>query len=496
MVKDNRTPSTTVVPDLAYAWEVSDDLTTYTYHLREGVKFHNGSELTSADVKASIIRAIAPESYQEGLVSPIGVTLAQGGLTPAGISTPDDYTVVASIPSADVRPLDWMMHAWSSQYLKIADDAWLAEVNGRKHDASPVDGGNTGSGPFIFKEITDDVGVTEANPNYWNPNVPYLDGVEFIWGKNTSPQLTASLLTGQIDWAWAVAPAEANDPNSPLATTPGINSVTHLLPDASGVAFNNESGPLSDKRVRKAIALSIDMHAVRKAVKPYSDLDLDGGWWPSADGTFSLSKAQLLTEKYFRSPTPEDIAEAKQLLADAGYASGADVPTLTLITFDGPKGITLVETYQAMLKENLGIDSQIEVDEMGIYHQRYRDREFDIGAEMYIPMHNPYPEEWIKGAVGQCDGKPCNFNRGGANIPGADDVIAELAGTAGDPDRRMEVSKELYDLLVENMPHVPLSTSAVLHIRYWDHLKGYQSDGVTISSPYLGAKWDYVWLDR
>ena len=223
---------------------------------------------------------------------------------------------------------------------------------------------------------------------------------------------------------------------------------------------------------------------------------MDGGWWPNAPGTFGLSQAELLTTNYFRSPTPEDIAEAKQLLAEAGYASGADVPTLTLISFEGKNGETVVETYEAMLKENLGIDSRIEVSEMGIYHQRYRDREFDIGAEMYIPMHNPYPEEWMKGAIGQCDGKPCSFNRGGANIPGGDDVIAELAGTVGYPARRMEVSKELYDLLIENMLHVPLSTSAVLHIRYWDHLKGYQSDGATITSPYLGAKWDYVCLDR
>ena len=448
------------------------------------------------DVKASIVRAIDPESYQEGLVSPIGLTLTAGGLTPDGVSTPDNYTAVATIPEADVRPLDWMMHAWSSQYLKIADDAVLAEVKGRFHDVSPVDGGNTGSGPFIMTSITDDHAVTEANANYWNPDAPYMDGIEFIWGKNGSPQLTASLLTGQIDWAWAIAPADANDPTGPLATTPGIVKLTHFLPDANGVAFNNESGPLSDKRVRRAIALSIDMHAVRKAVSTWWDLNMDGGWWPTAPGTYSLSKAELLTTKYFRSPTPEDIAEAKQLLAEAGYASGADVPTLTLISFEGKNGETAVETYQAMLKENLGIDSQIEVSEMGIYHQRYRDREFDIGAEMYILMHNPYPEEWMKGAIGQCDGKPCSFNRGGANIPGADELIAKLAGTVGDPERRLEVSKELYNLLIEWMPHILFSTSAVLHIRYWDHLKGYQSDGASISSPYMGAKWDYVWLDR
>ncbi len=79
LVKDARHPSSQVVPDVAYAWEVTDDLSTYTFHLREGVKFHNGSELTSEDVKASIIRAIDPESYHEGGRSPIGGTLSSGG---------------------------------------------------------------------------------------------------------------------------------------------------------------------------------------------------------------------------------------------------------------------------------------------------------------------------------------------------------------------------------------------------------------------------------
>ena len=80
LVKDARNPSSEVVPDVAYAWEVTDDLSTYTFHLREGVKFHNGSELTSEDVKASVIRAIDPTSYHEGGRSPIGGTLSSGGV--------------------------------------------------------------------------------------------------------------------------------------------------------------------------------------------------------------------------------------------------------------------------------------------------------------------------------------------------------------------------------------------------------------------------------
>ena len=495
LVKDARKPSSEVVPDVAYAWEVTDDLSTYTFHLREGVKFHNGSELTSEDVKASIIRAVDPESYQEGLRSPIGGTLSSGGVTPATLSTPDDYTLVVTIPESDVKPLQWLMTGWSSQYLKIADDAELAKHNGRFHEVSPVE--SSGSGPFIMTEINDDRVLTEANPNYWNPNAPYLDGIHFIWGKNNSAQLTASVATGQIDWAMFVSAGDSNDPNGPLASHPGLNHGYHTIPDAAGIALNNETGPVSDKRVRKAIALALDVEKVRKVISPYFQVEYHGGFWPYSPelGNYSFTKAELAEMKFFRSPTPEDLAEARRLLAEAGYASGADVPTLTIITMENPGFESAVQAYQAMLKENLGIESQIEVSEMVIYHQKYHDREYDMGAEMYIPMHNPYPEEWLSYTLGYVDGKPGSFNRGGANMPGFDDMLVELGNTKT-IEARMEVSKRLFDLLSDEMPLLPLSMGAVVHEWWSKDFKGYRCDECSYTGAYMGGKWDYVWLDR
>ena len=495
LVKDARNPSSEVVPDLAHTWEVSDDLSTYTFYLREGVKFHNGSDLTSADVKASIIRAVDPGSYHEGGRSPIGGTLSSGGVTPATLSTPNDYTLVVTIPESDVKPLQWTMTGWSSQYLKIADDAELAKYNGRFHEVSPVE--SSGSGPFIMTEINDDRVRTEANPNYWNPNAPYLDGIDFIWGKNNSTQLTASVVTGQVDWSMFITPVDSNDPDGPLATHPGLNHGYHTIPDAAGIGLNNVTGPLSDPRVRKAIAIGLDVEQVRKVLSPYFQAEYHGGFWPYSPelGNFSLTKPQLDEMKYFRSPTPEDLAEARQLLAEAGYASGADVPTLTIITMEDPGFLSAVQAYQAMLKENLDIESQIEVSEMGIYHQKYHDREYDIGAEMYFPMHNPYPEEWLQYTLGYVDGKPGGMNRSGANMPGFDDLLLELGNTKT-MEERMEVSKRLFDLLLDEMPHLPMTMGYVNHEWWSKDFKGYRCDECSYTGAYMGGKWDYVWLDR
>jgi ABC-type transport system substrate-binding protein len=495
LVKSARDPSSEVVPDLAYAWEISDDLSTYTFHIREGVKFHNGSDLTSADVKASIIRAVDPFSYSEGLISPIGGTLASGGVTADTLSTPDDYTLVSTIAAGNVKPMPWTMTGWSSQYLKIADDAELAKHNGRFHEVSPVT--SSGSGPFIMTQITDDIVRTERNPNYWNPNAPYLDGVHFIWGKNFSTALTASIVTGQLDWSMFLTPADSNDPNGPLVKHKALDHGLHHMPDAAGVAMNNGSGPFADRNLRKAAALAIDMNLIRKVAAPYFQMQFHGGFWPYSPelGNYSQTKLELDEKKYFRSPTAADLAEAHEFMAAAGYASGADVPPLTIIVMQDPGYELVVQSYQAQLKENLGIESNIEVSSYGIYHGKFYDQEYDMGAEQYFPMHNPYPEEWLQYTLGWVDGKIGGMNRAHANMPGFDELLSEL-GSTKDIDARLEVSERLHDFLLFEMPHLPMSMGYINHEWWTSDLMGYRCDECTYSGAYMGAKWDYVWFNR
>ncbi|CAI8027938.1 Oligopeptide-binding protein OppA [Geodia barretti] len=446
LVKSARDPSSEVVPDLAHTWEVSDDFIDIHF-LPPG-----GSEV--------------PQRFRPNLRGCKG-------------HTPNDYTLVVTIPESDVKPLQWTMTGWSSQYLKIADDAELAKYNGRFHEVSPVD--SSGSGPYIMTEINDDRVRTEANPTTGTQML-------LIW---------MGLTSSGVDWSMFITPVDSNDPDGPLATHPGLNHGYHTIPDAAGIGLNNVTGPLSDPRVRKAIAIGLDVEQVRKVLSPYFQAEYHGGFWPYSPelGNFSLTKPQLDEMKYFRSPTPEDLAEARQLLAEAGYASGADVPTLTIITMEDPGFLSAVQAYQAMLKENLDIESQIEVSEMGIYHQKYHDREYDIGAEMYFPMHNPYPEEWLQYTLGYVDGKPGGMNRSGANMPGFDDLLLELGNTKT-MEERMEVSKRLFDLLLDEMPHLPMTMGYVNHEWWSKDFKGYRCDECSYTGAYMGGKWDYVWLDR
>ena len=96
--------------------------------------------------------------------------------------------------------------------------------------------------------------------------------------------------------------------------------------------------------------------------------------------------------------------------------------------------------------------------------------------------------------LGYVDGKPGGMNRSGANMPGFDDLLVELGNST--PETRMEVSKRLFDLLADNMPHLPLSMGYVNHEWWSADFKGYRCDECSYTGAYMGGKWDYVWLDR
>ena len=326
--KDTRTPDVTIVPDLAHSWEVSDDLTTYTYYLREGVKFHSGAEMTSADVKATIERVAFPDRFDtSGLRSAYQAIFQTAKLQ--DINTPDKYTL--ELVMEEPRSVGWVMAGVSEQGVKISEKRILDEYQGNLRDADPTE--VSGTGPFMTVERTDDHVVQEANPDYWNPNAPYVDKIEHIWLPIMTPQITAALQSGRVDWSMFIPPGDV--PN--ILEDPHFNLAVHVRPTYHLIPLNITRPPFDDVRVRKAVALVFDQEALIAGGAQVQALLFGGGWFAEGQGVYALSADQLRKEKYWRSPTPEDIAEAQQLLADAGYPNGEGVPKLDLLgRSDGP----------------------------------------------------------------------------------------------------------------------------------------------------------------
>src|SRR5580700_9651583 len=209
--RDPRDSGKTIIPDLAHSWDISKDGATYTFMLRQGVQFHDGAELTSDDIKATFDRISKP---------PQGISIPRSVLFRAvsEITTPDKYTVQFKL--SEPRPANFIMSAIASGWNVIVRKKTLEDnnYNLRKVEIYP------GTGPFkSVKRVENESWLMERNPNYWNKNLPYLDGIEFYHVLPFSPEMASAIIAGRVDFVLATDPATLRKAKA----TPGMSTATH-----------------------------------------------------------------------------------------------------------------------------------------------------------------------------------------------------------------------------------------------------------------------------
>ncbi|MGH9208348.1 MAG: ABC transporter substrate-binding protein, partial [Acidimicrobiales bacterium] len=278
----------TVKPDLAERWESSADLKTWTFHLRPGVKFHHGRALDADDVVATMRRILDPATGSRAR------------------SILDMVDTVDKIDAATVRFTLKIAYAgfqdiFGERQLKILPRDKLHEIA-----THPI-----GTGPFMFKayEPGDRIELVK-NPNYFEAGLPKLDGVILRIIPEAAGRL-AALDSGSIDLLWNL-PYEAI---GQVTKNPAIAISSVATATWDGVILNNARKPFDDVRVRQALALTIDKAQLVQIV-------LFGQGAPT-HSPIPPSHPYFNTELGFPKP---DIARAKQLLAEAGYPNGFEVP--------------------------------------------------------------------------------------------------------------------------------------------------------------------------
>ena len=478
---DTRTADMTVIPEIGTSWERSSDGKTYTFQIRDGVKFHSGEELTGHDVKATFDRGVFPETFGEGLAS-----VNRGVMQSATLKeiTSTDSEVVFNFEEAPT--LTHAMAGFTDFSFMISRKADWEATNGsfKQIDLSKV----TGTGPFKFVETTADHFLVEANVDYWNPHTPYLDRVETIYFSPFTPALTAAGQTNMLDIFQATAPSD----NEKIGAIPQISRNTVLWPFYWHILFNSDKPPFDDVRMRKAVALVVAPEILVDGMGQALGSTFGGGWFPEGMGVQAYTADQLRTQKYWREPTEEDIAEAKALLADAGYPEGTPLPVLDLPGRNNKFNTVAVELLQAQLKQHLGWESEPRLVDVGVWREIKAAGEFDMGLNNAL-YSVPAPESFLRDITGTCDGVPCNFNLGKFEDPVLDDLFAELK-TAED---RYAASVPLYDRLNEMWPILPMTQAGRNIVWYYPDVKGMPANGST----YAGfaekiSRFDHVWLDR
>lgn len=279
----NNPEATEIVPDLAQSWTISDDGLMYTFTLREGLKFNDGTPLKSSDAKFSITRL----RDGEGSVFGSMFTVIND------IQTPDDRTIVFTLTEPTTPFLS---------FLALFAAAVLPEQQVTE-DYEGFLKKSTGAGAFRMVEWSrGNRIVLEKNEHYWEPGLPKLDRVEWHYIPNDNTRIL-KLMAGELDAMIFVPFNRIGE----LEANPDIN--VHLDPSSrmDHILLNHEHEPLNDARVRKALNLAIDIDAIVQAVTfghgtPANSYIPAGGMFYNPDNP-----------RY-----PFDQEQAKALLAEAG----------------------------------------------------------------------------------------------------------------------------------------------------------------------------------
>ena len=460
-----------IIPDLAYKWEISTDGLTYTFHLREGVKFHDGAPLTSEDVKASFDHIISPP---KGILSP------RKGVFDAvnEVKAVDPLTVQFVLKAPRGFLPDAIASGWNVIYRKktLEDNAFDL----RKVKVAP------GTGPFIFESYQPgQAWKLKKNPSYWNPELPYLDGLVFnhlAYG----PATGAALLAGQVDYVYG---AGGDFLNEGLKNPDKMTVVAYGIPSVLGGFINHEHKPLDDARVRKAMNLVLDRGFIKKSTAAIREIDA-GTWMPSSDAALGLAyrEATLNKKPGYYSPTrPEDIAEAKRLLAAAGFPDGKGFPKLDIMARNLNFLVAWGPLLQGMLKQSLNIESTVRVVETAVWVEDQSKGNYDIGFNGNPPTLS-HPADYWKKWFGT---GTANWNKGASN-PELDALLEKMIAE-NDPQKLAALVQQGNKILDEWVPMLSFGHATIID-GFRNYVKGHgRKNRVTL---FDDNRFDTVWLDK
>ena len=327
-----------VVPWLAERWYTTDNLN-YTFFLKKGVRFHNGREMKSADVKYVLERAMNPETNHPHVRRYAGIST---------LIVKDDYTITVTLKAIDSNFLLTLARSGSVIYPREAVETLKS---------APL-----GTGPFMVSEwVRGDRLVLTKNRDYHGKGLPYLDRVTFRFIPDPNAAL-AALKAGDIDVsAFGLGPENAAD----LEKDGRFQVILGDTTDDVLLSMNNSRKPFSDKRVRLAITHAINKEEVLKgAMFGYGKI-LGSNVDPLNPYFVDMSGA-----------VPYDPAKAKKFLAEAGYPNGFDA-----VLKVAPQYYYTVRTGEILVHQlaKVGVRVRIEQIEWAQWLSRvYRDADYDM----------------------------------------------------------------------------------------------------------------------
>jgi ABC-type transport system substrate-binding protein len=456
----------TIIPDLAWKWDISPDNRKYTFHLRKGVKFHDGADFTAEDVKATYERIARPP---KGVVIPRTPLFATVG----DIVVVDPHTI--EFRMTEPRPKAYMLGAFASGWNIIVRKKTLEENQGNLRQVMNY----PGTGPFKHVSRKDkEVWIMERNPGYWNKGLPLIDRLEVYHFLPFTPELGASLLSGRVDYARLLDPVTWRKAREMKGVTAAAFNQSVIQAFWTNMQKNKA---LADRRVRRAIHLAMDRHTLVEVVKDTAPMQVGGFVYPFHE--MSTPRAELEKKLGYQRDVTPAVQEARRLMKEAGYGGG--IKNLDFVVRDIPTFKLWAVAIQAMLKEHLNIECNLRVVQTSVWFDEAQAGNFDLAISAIVSTLMD-PSDIFSAWYGK-DG-PQNYSRW--TNPAFHDVASQVEREIDD-NKRKQLVRKAEDMLEQDPPLIPVAYEQI-YDAWYNKVRGQNPS--TYFGIYDVVRWDQVWL--
>ena len=450
---------------IAESWSASSDGKTYTFKIRRGVKFHDGSELTSRDVKATYDKIIFP---------PPGV----------GSSRKGQYADVASIDAPDATTLVFKLKEPSGSFISslLSPYNFIYKADILAKDPHWYEKNIMGTGPFTFVEhVKGSHVVGKKNPSYWDKGKPYLDSFRAIFMRDSAAQVAAVRGERAHIQFRGFSPAERDSIVSTLGNKITVQESPWdciLL-----VAINHEKKPFDDKRVRRALSLALDRHQASKSLSKIAIVKEVAG--VQVPGTpFATPPEELNKLAGYWTDIEKSRAEAKRLLKEAGVPEGFQ------FTFTNrgipmpyePLGVWLIDQWR-----RIGLNVNQQVLEAAAYYGPLRKGDFQVAMDFQCGYIVEPDLDMYK--FTSTSRNPANYARYSDPVL---DKLYDQQSRETNPDKRKSLVRQFEKHLLDEEAHYLMTLQ-------WHRIVPHSAKvhGWTVTpSHYLNNTLDTVWLSQ
>lgn len=417
-----------IIPVLAESWEVSEDGLNYTFHLRKGVKFHDGSPFNAEAVEFNVRRVWDPNFefyYQRGAGIP-----ANRYLHLKDVKATDEDTVVFTLSQKNAFFIPQLAEGATPGLPSIASPEAIKTYGNDELGNHPA-----GTGPFkVAEQAKGEYTRLVRNPDYWNAPYPYLDELIFREIPDGSTRVNA-LSAGEVDMIIGVPP----DDVEPLKEQE-FELKMGPLPHIWYLSFNLQQKPFDDKRVRQAVSMAIDKEGMIREL-------LQGTALPA----FSMvSRTSSGFDPNWSEPYPYDVEKAKQLMAEAGYGDGADIVFEISTSGSGQMiPVQMAEWIQRDLAK-IGIRATINTFEWNTYIGRWV-KGMEAGTHLDQMSWGSNSDFWLQVPFqSKSWGNP-----GHVNDAEIDKALSDMIG-ADSEEQRIQFARKIAERNMQEAYHLPI----------------------------------------